>query len=88
MSRYMTRESRDGFAQRLKDLAAENANGSRDFGRGYQHAIKMLESVPAQCDCCPTPRGDGDRWTCPLCGAVWWTYPHGASWISGPEGAP
>ncbi len=42
----ITAAQRQELADYLRDQAEHEATGSRDFGRGFMHAIKILLSAP------------------------------------------
>jgi hypothetical protein len=74
LPRAATREARDAFVAYLTFEAEFSATRSRDFGRGFAHAISVLKAAPAECDCCPLPGTDypvGQWWGCPDCGKRW-----------------
>lgn len=76
--REATREARDAFVEMLRDVAEEHATGSRDFGRGFSHAIRTLQAMAVECDHCPLDAdfAVGEAFQCPLCPAVWYRDSH------------
>lgn len=73
LDRKASREARDAFVAWLTEQAEEHATGSRDFGRGFAHAVRVLASANVRCDCCYLPPGVdiGVTYECPDCGARW-----------------
>jgi hypothetical protein len=71
--REASREARDAFVELLTVAAEEHATGSRDFGRGFSHAIRTLHALDVECEHCPldSSLAVGEDFSCPHCPAVW-----------------
>lgn len=76
-----TREARDALVSWLQWRAEYEANGSRDFGRGFAHAINVLGRAPAECRCCELPAQApiGQWFSCLECGKRWFKQ-GGTTW--------